>query len=330
MSTDQAHAVAGHYDRQPRRDRLERREERTGGIRAFNNWCKSVLIDLALQGVPRRAPVHVLDLACGVGGDLGKYAMRARSHNVRGYVGVDASARSIHIAQERQAEERAARGSGRDLDVRWVVADLGEGPAPLPADAPAPALVSCQFALHYACSDTRTLLSWLSNAAGPLARGGRFVCTYPNAETLGALHARSGAPRVLEDAAAGWSMEFDLGTDRDCDRDEDTQGDGVAALRHAQLGQRYLMSLDGSLTRCPEYMAPFVAIETLAARLGLRVERRWRALGELFAEFSGTQPYHERLFKMKLAEPGSGRLLLSEAQWNFVQLYEAVLFVKDE
>ena len=74
----------------------QRQESPIIGLKSFNNWVKSVLITrfahpalAASPGAPRRGRMRgrVLDMGCGKGGDLTKWAKA----NVAEYVGLGAS-----------------------------------------------------------------------------------------------------------------------------------------------------------------------------------------------------------------------------------------------
>lgn len=69
-------AVARHYNARPESGQLARSRSAILHLRLFNNWIKSVLIREFVRG---RA-LKVLDLACGKGGDLGKWNKLAVTH----------------------------------------------------------------------------------------------------------------------------------------------------------------------------------------------------------------------------------------------------------
>eukprot|EP01027_Heterolobosea_sp_BB2_P000503 GEZU01000722.1.p1 GENE.GEZU01000722.1~~GEZU01000722.1.p1 ORF type:complete len:171 (+),score=23.62 GEZU01000722.1:67-579(+) len=69
--------VAGHYNQRPDRGVKEREQSTIIGLRKFNNWLKTVLINLHVQSGD-----NVLDLCCGKGGDLTKYSFRRINHLV--------------------------------------------------------------------------------------------------------------------------------------------------------------------------------------------------------------------------------------------------------
>jgi len=104
----------------------------TAPARALNNFVKAVLIETY---VPMGA--RVLDLACGKGGDIGKYARR----RIRSWCGVDVVGASV-----KEAMSRYNRGARYEFAAQFFVHDLSatEFVCPDTVDC-----VSCQFAVHY-------------------------------------------------------------------------------------------------------------------------------------------------------------------------------------
>lgn len=125
-------AVRQHYNAVPERGRDWRQtDSRIKGLRSFNNWIKSVIIQKFspsedyTPGAQERgngyaddpdAPekgLLVLDLGCGKGGDLGKW--QKAPQNVELYVGLDPADVSIDQAASRYREMRGGdRRGGRD------------------------------------------------------------------------------------------------------------------------------------------------------------------------------------------------------------------------
>lgn len=147
-------------------------------MRKSNNDVKRAIICRALHYMcTRLQDCHVIDLACGRGGDLPK---------VRGcasYLGVD----QAHIALaelERRAQEMGMR----------VTTHVGDA-AQLTATNQSAQLVLCNFALHYFCDTQQHCRTLLHTVARVLVPGGMFCGTYEmhSAQTFGmAFHATVG------------------------------------------------------------------------------------------------------------------------------------------
>ena len=89
-------------------------------MRAFNGWVKATQIqelNPKVKGRKARAPLRVLDLACGKGGDLGKWVLHERG--VSNYVGVDVARGSLRDAAIR------ARKMKKLPKCTFTCADLG-------------------------------------------------------------------------------------------------------------------------------------------------------------------------------------------------------------
>eukprot|EP00984_Skeletonema_dohrnii_P020995 scaffold10381_cov144-Skeletonema_dohrnii-CCMP3373.AAC.1 len=110
-----------------------RADSRLYHMRAFNGWVKATQIaeldpDISFAANngkkrSRRAPLRVLDLACGKGGDLGKWTLHQRG--VENYVGVDVARGSLIDAAIR-ARTMSKRKTCKLRKCTFTLADLGE------------------------------------------------------------------------------------------------------------------------------------------------------------------------------------------------------------
>ncbi|KAL4922263.1 guanine-N(7)-methyltransferase [Aspergillus aurantiobrunneus] len=121
--------VRQHYNAVPQRGREWRKtESKIKGLRSFNNWVKSTLIQKfspdeefvsqaldtkdwangAAPPPPDEKRLLVLDLGCGKGGDLGKWQLAPQLIDL--YVGLDPAEISIAQARDRYGSMRTGRG----------------------------------------------------------------------------------------------------------------------------------------------------------------------------------------------------------------------------
>ncbi|OJJ45471.1 hypothetical protein ASPZODRAFT_69562 [Penicilliopsis zonata CBS 506.65] len=127
-----ADVVRQHYNAVPQRGREWRKtESKIKGLRSFNNWVKSCLIqkfspseeflsshnggrdwaDGSGPPPPEEKRLLVVDLGCGKGGDLGKWQQAPQPVDL--YVGLDPAEISIDQARDRYNAMRSGRGGSR-------------------------------------------------------------------------------------------------------------------------------------------------------------------------------------------------------------------------
>ena len=203
--------VADHYNAVPERGREWRStESRIKGLRSLNNWIKSTLIQkFSRPDVPVQQ-LLMLDMACGKGGDLGKWEKAPQVPAL--YVGCDIASVSIDQARDRYAET-LRRNSGRhrrgvQMQAEFYVQDtFGHSLAEIatvrsvgfdPNAGPGPSViqgrmmsggfdvVSMMFALHYSFESEQLARGMLKNVAGALKKGGRFIGVMPNSDVISA------------------------------------------------------------------------------------------------------------------------------------------------
>lgn len=123
-------AVRQHYNAVPERGRDWRKtDSRIKGLRSFNNWVKSTIIQkfspsedytpgaqerggmIFAEGPSTTKGLLVLDIGCGKGGDLGKWQQAPQP--VELYVGLDPADISIDQAKERYRQMASRGGRGR-------------------------------------------------------------------------------------------------------------------------------------------------------------------------------------------------------------------------
>ena len=200
MSRSIDQTVAGKYDK---RADVPLQRSRIANLRKVNNYVKAALLAIftehpssrrndghqtsilqqalwpCLHMVPNQPAVvlpefscnSILDLCCGRGGDLPKYA----HSDARRVVIADVSQISVEEAISRYNEMKPRPqyemlAIHADCTVPGLITDssLGKGTFDI---------VACQFALHYACSSPQCLEGLLSNVSDALHPGGVFIGT---------------------------------------------------------------------------------------------------------------------------------------------------------
>ena len=199
-----------------------RNESKIKGLRSFNNWIKSVIIQKFAPNEPPvqdergwgqeepeavagedQKPLLVLDLGCGKGGDLGKWQQAPQT--VALYVGLDPADQSVSQARDRYNGMR--RGRRPIYDARFVIQDcFGEwiGDVPIidevgidPNVGPDGNMMSARwgksggfdvvtmmFTMHYSFENEQKARMMLRNVAGCLKKGGRLIGVCPNSDII--------------------------------------------------------------------------------------------------------------------------------------------------
>ncbi|KAL7622338.1 mRNA cap guanine-N7 methyltransferase [Parahypoxylon ruwenzoriense] len=216
--------VRQHYNAVPERGRDWRKtDSRIKGLRSFNNWVKSTLIQKFSPDEDHTPGAHehardmtaardheliVLDIGCGKGGDLGKWQQAPQ--RVQLYVGLDPADVSIEQARDRYRSMSHRGGGGRGgrggyrggrpqhlYDARFYVKDCyGESIADVdivrqvgfdtaPMGRSGFDIVSMMFCMHYAFESEDKARMMLQNVSGALKKGGRFIGCIPNSDVIG-------------------------------------------------------------------------------------------------------------------------------------------------
>ncbi|MDI1489570.1 MAG: mRNA cap guanine-N7 methyltransferase [Ramalina farinacea] len=204
--------VRQHYNAVPQRGREWRKtDSRIKGLRSFNNWIKSTLIHKFSPNEEGKEdqPLNVLDIGCGKGGDLGKWAQAPQA--VGYYVGIDPAEVSIEQAKERYMQMRpggggrGGRGGGggggrnkrifeaaflvddafaNSLGDLQIIREIGFGPGSRWGPSGGFDVVSMMFCMHYAYETEAKAKGMLANVASSLRKGGRFLGVIPNSDVI--------------------------------------------------------------------------------------------------------------------------------------------------
>lgn len=303
--------VRQHYNAVPERGREWRKtDSKIKGLRSFNNWVKSTLIqkfspseDFVAQfndtkdwaddsmGPPSGdvRPLLVLDMGCGKGGDLGKWKQTPQA--VELYVGLDPANISIEQARDRYGQMLRQRSRQplfhaeffpKDCFGEWlgdvpIVQQVGIDPNAGPGGSMMASrwggggfdVVASMFAIHYAFESEEKARQMLSNVAGCLKKGGRFLGVCPNSDVItGKVSAFHKERKERESAKAAVSEEREDGEVEEDDRVEwgndiyrvrfhgKTPDDGVF---RPPFGWRYTYFMEEAVEEVPEYVVPWEA-----------------------------------------------------------------------
>ncbi|RYP12169.1 hypothetical protein DL767_011374 [Monosporascus sp. MG133] len=216
--------VREHYNAVPERGRDWRKtDSRIKGLRSFNNWVKSTIIQKFSPDEDHTPGAHerghdfagtgghellVLDIGCGKGGDLGKWQQAPQRVGL--YVGLDPADVSIEQARDRYRNMGNRGGGGRGgrgghrggrppriFDARFLVKDCyGESIEELeivrqvgfdrsPMGRSGFDIVSMMFCMHYAFESEQKARRMLENVSGALKKGGRFMGCIPSSDVIG-------------------------------------------------------------------------------------------------------------------------------------------------
>lgn len=290
--------VAAHYNERKNEGRQTRRASPIYHLRQFNNWLKSVLINLHT-----RPGYSVLDLCCGKGGDLQKWA----ATSVTTYHACDVAKVSVNTARERYNAMRTA--SFRP--VLYVADCFGVSLADyFPADVFFD-VVSCQFAIHYAFESEQRGRQLLRNVTDRLKPGGFFIGTTVDANVL-VRKLRAVADTTVSSTVYKVSLDEKFSAKR-------FKGDNP-------FGFRYFFTLDQNVEDCPEFLVHFPTFEAMAKEYGLELMMLCN-FHDFFQRFT-TEEYTEfrdLFFDMKVVnEQGT----MTPEEWDAIYLYTAFAFRK--
>lgn len=215
--------VRQHYNSVEQRGREWRKtESKIKGLRSFNNWIKSAIIQRFCPDEQRQPDKRllVLDIGCGKGGDLQKW--HAAPQNVELYVGFDDANVSIDQARDRYLDMRKKNGSrGRPLfEAEFGVRDCFGAPlqeAQIVQQVCGRTggfdIVTMMFVMHYAFESEQKAKNMIRNVAGCLRKGGRFIGTIPSSEVintkLAEYHAKRGVQPVIQEEDESSDDEWD-------------------------------------------------------------------------------------------------------------------------
>ncbi|EIW60733.1 mRNA (guanine-N7)-methyltransferase [Trametes versicolor FP-101664 SS1] len=309
-------AVVEHYNARPDVGVAQRQDSPIIGLKSFNNWVKSVLITRfahpALTAAPSaqrrgsRLRGRVLELGCGKGGDLNKWAKA----NVAEYVGLDIAAVSIDQAKQRHMTSKGARFVAEFFALDCYSHVLSDVLPPMLLATPFD-VVSMQFCMHYAFESERKARIMLRNVASWLRPGGVFVGTIPNAKQL-----MEQLDELPEDAAA----------------EDLTWGNNVYKIRFEQrdprpmFGHRYWFYLQDAVDDVPEYVVHWDNFVQMAAEFGLHQIYKGE-FHDVFDQHHEHEEFGPLLQRMHVVD-ANGESQMDEDQWEAANVYIGFAFEK--
>eukprot|EP00929_Paragymnodinium_shiwhaense_P036848 TRINITY_DN19706_c0_g3_i1.p1 TRINITY_DN19706_c0_g3~~TRINITY_DN19706_c0_g3_i1.p1 ORF type:complete len:1530 (+),score=327.46 TRINITY_DN19706_c0_g3_i1:71-4660(+) len=314
-----------HWQQKQQQSLEERGSSPTVHLRNFNSFAKAVLLEQVLSDLRAEllrddpnsgmAPLSVLDLGCGKGGDLKKFA----NCGVTEYCGVDVSKPSLESCVERVrliAEDvrKAKHGSlARGLSFRHVsliCADSWrEHLGPLldlvarHGTARAPGIertwfhvVSSQMACHLAFESRSSLEQLLANVSERLCSGGKFVATVPDSRRIvDSVRRNKERCQNLRIGNDVYEIEFSedswqrvaANVDTWVKLSEDQLPHQVENEEKSVFGIHYRFNLVDAVVHCSEPLVHFDTLVRMAARYGLTLHMRPTPLTDLVSQAKG-------------------------------------------
>ncbi|KAF8626061.1 hypothetical protein AX15_005097 [Amanita polypyramis BW_CC] len=306
--------VVHHYNSRPDVGVVQRLESPIIGLKNFNNWVKSVLITrfahpvLAKgsgngRGARGGAGGKILDMGCGKGGDMTKWA-KAR---VKEYYGVDIAAKSVEQARSRW-ESHPSRFGARFAALDCYTEPLSRAFAPAMLSQPFD-VVSMQFCMHYAFETVQKARCMLDNVSKYLRTGGIFIGTIPNADFL--LEQLDGLPPDAEELSFGnsvYNIKFEKRSQRPI------------------FGHKYSFFLKDAVDNVPEYVVYWDNFVQMAAEYKLHLLYR-QEFHRVFEEHQDHAEFGPLMVRMRVVD-SDGASAMDEDQWEAANIYIAFAFEK--
>ncbi|RHY28070.1 hypothetical protein DYB32_006284 [Aphanomyces invadans] len=310
--TDQEQA-AQFYSKLSRKKTSDRADSRLYHMRCMNNWVKSVLIQEYSQKQSR-----VLDLACGKGGDMNKWAR----HNFQMYMGVDIALGSLEDAATRIQQNADLSRSDIHLWHRAVPLDH-----PHSFD-----VVSMQFAFHYMFCDEARATQFFVTLHSTLRPGGMFIATTidPN-RVIQKLMATVGGEEIVDGKVVGPApIQLRDGKDRALCTIRMDPSTTTRLLRPTKddrgFGLRYMFTLidgdDEEAVNLPEYLIPSSLLHQMLDEHGFDL-----VLQENFQTFIGLHKDSHKSLLMKM-NVLNFQGTISDVEWDIAGLYQVLAFKK--
>lgn len=307
--------VVDHYNSRPEVGVVQRQVSPIIGLKNFNNWVKSVLITRfahpALAGSPiksdrgrNRTSGKVLDMGCGKGGDITKWAKA----KVKELYGVDIAGISVDQARQRYQITNAQKFEAHFAAIDCFTERLADAFPPARLAHPFD-VISMQFCMHYAFESIQKARCMLDNVTRYLRTGGVFIGTIPNSEQL--LENLDNIPPESQDLSFGnsvYRIRFDSRDSR------------------PTFGQRYHFFLQDAVDNVPEYIVRWDNFVELAKEYKLHLLYK-SEFHEVFREHQEIPEFEQLMQRMKVVDK-DGSSSMDEDQWEAANIYIAFAFEK--
>ncbi|KAK8098580.1 mRNA cap guanine-N7 methyltransferase [Apiospora kogelbergensis] len=327
--------VRQHYNAVPERGRdWRKKDSNIKGLRVFNNWVKSTIIQkFSPTRITRRE--RTSEGATWPGGDLGKWQQAPQ--NVALYVGLDPAEVSIDQAQDRYRNMSSRGGGGRGGR-----GGHRGGRPPRLYDA----FFHVKDCFGTSLGDIDVIQKteekarrMLENVSNSLKKGGRFLGCIPNSDIIGErvtefnermaakkASAATGEPPSSDDKEEGEAEETaEWGNEMYRVRfPGKTPADGVF---RPPFGWKYSFFLSEAVEEVPEYVVPWPAFRALAEdyNLELQYHQSFKEIWESEKDDRILGPLSER---MGVRERGGGPLLVTPEEMEVANFYLAFCFYK--
>ncbi|KAM5542557.1 hypothetical protein V8D89_003518 [Ganoderma adspersum] len=305
--------VVEHYNARPDVGVAQRQESPIIGLKSFNNWVKSVLITKFAHPAFASSPNgrrgrgmrgRVLDMGCGKGGDLTKWAKA----NVAELVGLDIAAVSIEQAQARHTSSKGARFTASFFALDCYTHVLSDALPPNLLSTPFD-VVSMQFCMHYAFESETKARTMLRNVSTWLRPGGIYIGTIPDAKML--MDQLDALPANSKDLSFGNSVYKIRFEDRE---------------NRSMFGHRYWFYLQDAVDDVPEYVVHWDTFVQLASEYGLHPVYK-KEFHQVFEEFHEQPEFAPLLQRMHVVD-ANGESQMDEDQWEAANIYVGFAFEK--
>ena len=308
-SSEILNQVRNHYSNLPNNSISSRLKTKTIHLKKFNNWLKSVLIELYCS-----TGDFVLDICSGKGGDLAKW----QKQKVGYVLFCDLSPNSVKQSLARYTElyNQNKQKNVPTFKANFVTADcfmknLLQQQAvrqfiPFQFD-----FVSCQFALHYSWETESRARQLLHNVACNLRVGGHFVCTLPNAHWIMKKFATTVGNTFGNTL---YQIRFEK---QEKEKEENNNNN---KKRRRLFGEKYFFSLQDAIDDCPEYLVHPQTFITLAAEYNLDLVQH-EPFHQFYAKHVDRAQFHSLLTRMRADN-------ISMEEWEAIGIYSVFAFRK--